>query len=49
MFRQRSILDYCPIGGKISEDDKIETYHNHDGKEHPDYVKTQKGGKDDVE
>ena len=48
MFRQRTIPDYYPIGG-ILEEDKIETSCKDDEKEHSDNMKTQNGGKDDVE
>ena len=48
MFKQRGILDYCPICGAMLNDDLIETRCRHDEQEHPECVKIQRG-KDDVE
>ena len=49
MFKQRGILDYCPICGTLLDDDFIGTRHRHDKEHHPEYLQLQNGGEDDVE
>jgi len=49
MFKQRGILDYCPLCGAMLENSLMETRHRHDKTHHPEYCLLQTGGEEDVE